>query len=288
MEYDDFFVVPSGLEENVAVSEFKSYLQFKEVIKKLPLNEMINRGWIDSKDDEASFLTLYKSINGNKFTTLFRKGHSYSEALAGAWLARVHDRSRVQFVMDEMPRFSGLSKENLREIAQLSVDENVLLRLPKILAGFGIILVYEKALPRMKMDGVVFLSEMGNPVIGISFRYPRLDNFWFTLMHELSHVSLHYDQLKDPIFQDLNVEMETLIEQQADRLAKNSFVKRSDWRNCKPKYDSSDKAVFEFAQSVNIHPAIIAGLLQNELKIFHRYRKIVDVLNTRELVFPDG
>ena len=28
--------------------------------------------------------------------------------------------------------------------------------------------------------------------VGITVRYDRIDNFWFTLLHELAHVFLHY------------------------------------------------------------------------------------------------
>jgi len=36
---------------------------------------------------------------------------------------------------------------------------------------------------------------LGNvrPVIGLTLRYDRIDNFWFCLLHELAHVGLHLD-----------------------------------------------------------------------------------------------
>ncbi len=37
----------------------------------------------------------------------------------------------------------------------------------------------------------------------MSLRYPRLDYFWFTLLHELAHLVLHNEQLKEPVFFDV-------------------------------------------------------------------------------------
>jgi HTH-type transcriptional regulator/antitoxin HigA len=151
----------------------------------------------------------------------------------------------------------------------------------------GIILVYERALPRMKLDGVVFRLDSGHPVIGISFRFPRLDNFWFTLMHELAHISLHMRFLDDPFFDDLETDSEEVAEKQASRLAKDSFVERQLWRNCEPKYDKSDNAVIKFSKKIGIHPAIVAGMLQRELNEFYMFRKIVDDVDVRKEVFGD-
>ena len=33
----------------------------------------------------------------------------------------------------------------------------------------------------------------GAPVAALTLRYDRLDNFWFTLLHELAHIALHMD-----------------------------------------------------------------------------------------------
>ena len=35
------------------------------------------------------------------------------------------------------------------------------------------------------------MTDTGCPVIGLTLRYDRLDNFWFVLLHELGHVFLH-------------------------------------------------------------------------------------------------
>ena len=51
----------------------------------------------------------------------------------------------------------------------------------------GVRLIFVEALPGSKIDGVcVWLGDQ--PVIGITLRLDRLDNFCFVLRHEIEHV----------------------------------------------------------------------------------------------------
>ena len=81
----------------------------------------------------------------------------------------------------------------MREVAQLSVYEDGPRRAQERLAAHGIALVIERHLPRTHLDGAALCLLDGRPVIGLTLRYDRIDNFWFSLMHELAHVSLHLD-----------------------------------------------------------------------------------------------
>ncbi|PJB15827.1 MAG: plasmid stabilization protein, partial [Flavobacteriales bacterium CG_4_9_14_3_um_filter_32_8] len=47
----------------------------------------------------------------------------------------------------------------------------------------------------------------------------RLDNFWFTLMHELAHIALHYDQESNFFYDNLDNTDLNSQEQEADKLA---------------------------------------------------------------------
>jgi Zn-dependent peptidase ImmA (M78 family) len=42
------------------------------------------------------------------------------------------------------------------------------------------------------------------PVIALTLRYDRLDNFWFVLFHELAHIVLHIGSEFSIIFDDLD------------------------------------------------------------------------------------
>ena len=168
----------------------------------------------------------------------------------------------------------------------MSVDPQIVREMPSILASFGIILVYVYALPGMNVDGAVFHLSTGHPVIAMSLRFPRLDYFWFTLLHELAHLVLHPDQLKDPVFFDVEAsEEKDRAEKAANRLAKDSIVERETWRSCAPKYDTSDQAVHTYAAEQGVHPSLIAGLLRKEFGNYKRYSSIINEHDVRAIIF---
>jgi HTH-type transcriptional regulator/antitoxin HigA len=284
-EWVDFEVArgASGPVDSMLV--FKKFKKFKSTFDQLPKAELVKRGWIKDINDVASMLPLMRDIQTDRNKSLYRKADSANEALCSAWMSVVSNSAKIKALTQNQPMFAGIDKEYLTYIAKLSIDETIPVHLPEILGKKGIILIYEQALPSMKLDGVVFKLESGHPVIGVSFRYPRLDNFWFTLMHELSHIHLHMEQLDNPIFDDLENDDNDIIELQANKLAKESFVSKDIWRNCEPKYNKSDEALVRFSESIGIHPCIIAGMLRKEANTYTMYNNIVNKIDIRKLVF---
>ena len=67
----------------------------------------------------------------------------------------------------------------------------------------------------------MFLAPTGHPVVVLTLRHNRLDNFWFTLMHELAHLALHMNSDNTWYLDNLDVPTGIDgIERQADILAK--------------------------------------------------------------------
>lgn len=264
---------------------YEKFLSFKKVVDNIPDRAVRNRGWINPNDGIGAYVDLFESIATDRIKPLFRKNDEANDALCSLWVSRVSHIANLKVSLGETKPFDGLTRDSLETIAKLSVDEGIFEHLPDILGNLGIIFVVEPSFPGMKLDGAVFTLPTGTPVIAMSLRYPRLDYFWFTLLHELSHVVLHYELLDSPIFEDLDSDSESVVESQANRLAKNSIVSRTLWRNCKPKYDRSSKSIVEFSKEVGVHPAIIAGLLQREFNDYSLFRDLVDAVNVRELIF---
>ena len=66
--------------------------------------------------------------------------------------------------------------------------------LKNILRKIGIVVVIEPHFPKTYLDGATILVNKDNPIIGLTLRFDRLDNYWFTLMHEVAHIALHYNE----------------------------------------------------------------------------------------------
>ena len=265
---------------------FERYREFQSFIAGFSRRELVARRWLKTVDDDSPLATVFFDLPLAKQPTLFRKSAKADENLLAIWQARARAQAEYLCLIEERPTSTNLTKEHLRKLATLSVDPQVVRQLPLILSEFGIILVYVYALPGMSVDGAVFHLSTGHPVIAMSLRFPRLDYFWFTLLHELAHLVLHADQLKDPVFFDVEVsEEKDRAERAANRLAKDSMVDRESWRSCGPKYDTGDRAVKIYAAEQGVHPSLIAGLLRKESGNYRRYSSIINEHDVREIIF---
>jgi HTH-type transcriptional regulator/antitoxin HigA len=255
--------------------------------QKFPLQEMIRRGWIRAKShsihDHAEELlkNFFSSIGGNSEPAICRRAiHKRSiydmdsHALL-AWTARVlirakQERGQIQY------RHGTVTRDFMREVARLTWFERGPSLAKEFLAKSGITLIFESALPRTMLDGGAMLTEEGWPVIGMTLRYDRLDNFWYTLMHELSHVSKHLKSAQDTFIDDLDSETsDDLIEKEADKMTRDSFIPRSLWMRSDAFHKQTPEAVLELAKELRIHPAIIAGRIRHETK---NYRLLNDLI----------
>lgn len=283
-KWNDFEVVKHG-ELSSAAEQYKSYLILKSHIEKLPRKELINRGWISETMPGLLEIELFKNIHRDRSSALYRKNDNSNDTLVSLWMSHLKSTAEITCLLETPDEFVQITKDDLRIIARMSPDSHVIQRLPQILLDYGIILIYQKTFSGMKLDGASFKLSNGTPVIGLSLRFNRLDNFWFTLMHELSHLCLHYDLLDNPILDDLDTDTTSDIESAANRLAKESFVERAVWRSCEPKYDNSVETLKRFAHKISIHPAIIAGMIRKESGNHTIYNSIIHAFNTREEIF---
>jgi HTH-type transcriptional regulator/antitoxin HigA len=282
---EDFEVC--GLQREQSSSLLDFYQFALEKMEHIPWLKLEKMGWIEKGRNIPALSPLLETfLRGSSEKALFRKSNTADDLLVCFWLSRVELKAKEAFINSPEMYFvrEAFTKDILHDISRLSTDVSSIRRLPEILAKYGIILVYEKAAPGTKSDGVVTKLDNGLPVIGMTLRYSRLDNFWFTLMHELSHVILHYDEINDPIIEDLDSNDQKLFEKQADKLSNNILIPRRDWNRCPPKYEKSNESIIAFAQKMNIHPAIVAGRLQKETAHFDRYRSIVDAVNIIDIL----
>jgi HTH-type transcriptional regulator/antitoxin HigA len=272
-EIDDFFVT-SGSSDSLK-DLVESYSEYENHL------ELISKKIVISNDVKK--LKLFKEIHSNrKSETLYRQREDANCALSVYWLSRVKELAVFYTSFNNVDKFEGINKADLKEIAALSHDVNNLNILEDFFAERGIIFVTEQSLPGLKLDGAVFMLSSGQAVVALSLRYQRLDYFWFTLMHELAHLCLHVEQLSSPILEDIDSEEKSLIELEADKLALNSFVPRNIWRNCPPKYSFSEESVTDFANQMGIHPTIVAGRLRKELNRYDLLSKMMHKIDVRE------
>jgi HTH-type transcriptional regulator / antitoxin HigA len=143
-------------------------------------------------------------------------------------------------------------------------------------------------LPRTHLDGAAMLTPAGTPVIGLTVRYDRLDNFWFSLMHELAHVARHLGGSETRFFDDLQTDPgNDAREIEADALAGEALIPAEAWKRSPARVLPTPDAAEHLAADLGIHPAIVAGRIQHERGNFKLLHQLVGREEVRSC-FPEA
>lgn len=135
----------------------------------------------------------------------------------------------------------------------------------ELLANYGIKLIVQPHPEKCPVDGISFWSN-GNPTIGISLRHRRIDNFAFTILHELGHVFLHLINDNKAEFIDLDKEhnpaeyKNSKEEKEANDFSKSALIDKKSWDgfvNDNPHF--VEEAITFFANKMKVHPGIVQG-----------------------------
>lgn len=252
--------------------------------KKFPLSEMTKRGWIRSTkniDERESIIEeFFKPLGGLsrqcimwKRTLHSRDGSSSNTSDLLAWIAKVMILAK-QINVGEFDK-NLITADYLRELARLSQFNQGPLLAKEMLEKNGIKLIFLRHLPKTKIDGACFLDDQGKPVIGMSLRYDRIDNFWHTLLHEMSHVYKHLND-QNQFIDNLDVEsLQDPQEREADRIARESFIPRSIWKRSDAFSLRTNAAIMSLAKQLNIHSAIIAGRIRYETNDYTKFSNLI-------------
>tara|TARA_R110002110_G_scaffold409445_1_gene631763 strand:- start:4184 stop:5362 length:1179 start_codon:yes stop_codon:yes gene_type:complete len=181
---------------------------------------------------------------------------------------------------------SAINKRFLRSIAQLSTHPQGPLRAVNELSKHGVIVVILPVLPGTFLDGAVMLLNGRTPVIGLTLRHDRTDNFWFTLLHELAHLAKHFDILSSSdhvFFDELDIETDDEIEAQADSLAKNCLVPSKHARVCKNKFASTEQ-IENASEEAGVHVSIVAGRWQKEHGDYKKFSRLIERNSVRDML----
>ncbi|HTU09408.1 MAG TPA: ImmA/IrrE family metallo-endopeptidase [Allosphingosinicella sp.] len=154
------------------------------------------------------------------------------------------------------------------------------------LASLGVPLVILPHLPGTHLDGAAMRRSDGVPIIALTLRRDRIDNFWFTLAHECVHISRHLGDAATVIFDDLEISSSEQIEQEADAAAAEALIPASLWASFPEGTFSSNADIAELARRAGVHPAIVAGRWQMRNRDFRKFSKLLGHGKVRP-EFPD-
>lgn len=265
---------------------------------KYPAREMIKRGWIkNSKVEilEQQLERFFRVANDNvsQIRHVAKKTNAGEDAtpIQEAWLYRVMQIAEKM----ECKEYSGraLSDAVLR-LKGLMLNPHDTAAVPRVLAECGLRFVIVEGLAGAKIDGVCFWLDATRPVVGMSLRHDRIDNFWFVLWHELAHV-MNNDGKDYPII-DVDLEGERASgsenarvnsqEQRANAYAADKCVPVGDMISflAKRREFFAERDVLHFAERLRVHPGVVVGQIHNKTGKFPLLRKYL--VKVREYVLP--
>jgi HTH-type transcriptional regulator/antitoxin HigA len=242
----------------------------KKIVKHAKENDWLEEGVTDLGGEESySYLQRYITdhILSYGSPALLRTGMNVTEEsddiLLVAWKARV-TRLAEAIIAKNKITYSGLDISWLRELVKLSALEDGPAQARDFLMSRGVVLVCEPQIPGLKLDGAAYLIG-STPVIGLTLRRDTLDNFWFTLLHEIAHVILHYrNGLRLGFFDDTDCVDVDELEKEADRFASNMLIPDEKWKRSPARISKSAAVIEKFAQEMGINSAIAFGRIQKE------------------------
>jgi len=261
---------------------------------KFPIKAMAKLGWLKAANDledsaEEIMRDQIKRAGGPNAlpSALFRKARGRQNAKTdsyalGAWCYRIMGLANEKPLAGKYKK-GVINPKFLRDIAKLSGFADGPKLAKELLEKNGIHLIYLPHLPKTYLDGVALQLSDGTPVIGLTLRYDRLDNFWFNLLHELSHIGRHFkdNNNKDDVFiDDLSLrgsdpEKENQFEREADEWAEEALIPNKIWENHPIRNNQTQELLFDLAAKLNVNPAVIAGRIRFETGNYHLFSHFV-------------
>ena len=253
-----------------------------KLYSKIPVAEAIKRGWIEGSSNidvlekrVCDFLGIANIDEEPAMPHVARKSAPYatSSPALRAWICRA--RQLAPLVPVDGRYRAGSMKNLLGEIGALLFAAAETKRATRILAKYGVRLVVVETTSKAKVDGVTTWLDDHSPVVALSLRYDRIDWFWFTLMHELVHVSRGEGKTAPVIDRDLEAEQLPKNEIDANETAQDWLVPHAEMAGfiarTAPLYSRME--IERFARRINVHPGVVVGQLHRRKEFDYKYHR---------------
>lgn len=268
----------------------------------LPIAEMIKRGWIAAesvRDIGQVESELMRFFGANRLEDIEILPHAAKKTAVSstatpaqlAWLYRVRQIAADMLVA---PYSQQTLKSSVGKLQALVRSAEGVADVPRILAQSGVRFVLVESLPSAKIDGVCFWLGGKAPVIGMSLRFDRIDNFWFVLRHEIEHVIQGHGMVSAIIDSELEKEkagtgQDLPEEERIANVAAQEFCVPSAMMDAfiarkAPFFTERD--LIGFAKVLKVHPGLVAGQLQRKTGRYDRFRNHLTAV--RELISPNA
>lgn len=267
----------------------------------LPIAEMIKRGWISAegvRDVKKVESELVRFFGVNRPEDIEILPHAAKKSVnSAATPAQIAWLYRVKHIANEMlvaPYSPQALRGAIQKLRALMVAPEGVAKVPRMLAECGIRFVIVESLTSAKIDGVCFWLNDQSPVIGMSLRFDRIDNFWFVLRHECEHVLQGHGKAAAMLDAELEgdragigpsvADEERIANEAAQEFCVPSALLEAFIARKAPFF--SERDMIGFARILKIHPGILAGQIQRKTGRYDRFRD--HLAKVRAIVSPNA
>lgn len=254
------------------------------IYSRMPIRDMIKKGWLKkpiNTDDlirEVKAFWELKSLNFDfldmDLIPLYKKSEAFNQfnaAYAATWF-QMAKKFSTEF---KTPKYDKVALRLLYDnIAFYSKQDKGIMTFLNELNDSGVKFFVLPHLEKTYLDGAAFLQKE-SPVIVYTARYRRIDNFWFTIAHEIAHILEHLNEKTPFVLDNLQDESTDKQEKEANNMAAKRLKHPEiiDFLDPFIRYLSVDK-VKECSDVLDVHPAIIIGALAYNKKISYRNQSL--------------
>ncbi len=250
----------------------------------MPVRDMMKKGWISNTRDLEKLneeVREYWTIPSIDFQFLEKSVlpyckksdacNKYNASYAATWFQMAKKYS-AGF---DVPSYNKQALEDLFiNISDYTTRKNGIELFVNELNACGVKFFVLPHLEKTYLDGAAFLLN-DTPVVVYTARYKRIDNFWFTVAHEIAHVLKHLDHNLPFVLDNLQEKSTDKQEKEANIMASKQLKHPEILDFLEPflNYLTVSK-IEECSAAINIHPAIIIGALAFNDKISYRNQSL--------------
>jgi len=265
-----------------------------QIFERMPVSDMVKKGWLpdysnvdELKHNVQNFWGWKKLdftvLDSELLPCLTRKSTAFNQFNA-SYAITWYQMARNIAAKQKVETFSKANLEKLyNTISEYSYKQNGINDFIAELNRVGVIFFVLPHLQKTYLDGAAFYYN-SNPVIVYTGRYKRIDNFWFTVAHEIAHILKHLNRDLPFILDNLRDGERNQFEDEADMLAAEKLRHPEIIQSLEPYlgYLTTNR-LEECAETYHVHPAIIIGKLAHDKKISYSNQTLYNE-NVLELI----
>ena len=178
--------------------------------------------------------------------------------------------------------------EFAKSIKSFSIDSNGIKTVVEKLNKLGVKVIFLPHFSKTRVDGAACWMDSSSPLIIMSLRYERVDNFYFTLLHEIGHLVLHgFSDSETCFIDDIHSPSKDDKEKEANKFAVTNLG--LDGVAASLKFmDITPQILTKKSEELGIHQGLLIGHLQYEnLLHYTAYQKFLNKNKVSQMIPND-